>query len=56
MRFRGDNFDCETPTEIHVYKNDWSASKQKLKATANLDANRMKINSQLEDLKKRIND
>lgn len=56
VRFRGDNFDCETPTEIHVYKNDWSATKQKLKATANLDTNRIKINSQLEDLKKRIND
>lgn len=56
IRFRGDNFDCETPTEIQVYKSDWSASKQKLKATGNLETNRIKINSQLEELKKRIND
>lgn len=56
VRFRGDNFDCETPTEIQVYKSDWSASKQKLKTTGNLETNRIKINSQLDDLKKRIND
>ena len=56
IRFRGDNFDCETPTNIQVYKNDWSASKQKLKATSNLDTNRVKINNQLDDLKKIVND
>lgn len=56
VRFRGENFDCETPTEIQVYKNDWSASKQKLKSTGNLETNRIKINNQLDELKKLIND
>ncbi len=56
VRFRGENFDCEAPTDILVYKKDWSISKQKLKATSNLDTQRIKINNQLDDLKKQIND
>ena len=30
IRFRGGNFDCEKPTNIHVYKNDWSVNKGKI--------------------------
>ncbi|MCZ8297017.1 MAG: tyrosine-type recombinase/integrase [Flavobacterium sp.] len=51
LRFRGANFDCETPIDILVSKNNWSASKQCLKATGDLHVDRTKINEQLDEIK-----
>ena len=55
VRFRGDKFDCETPTNIVINKKEWSESKQKLKSTASNDNYRNDINNKLDELKSKIN-
>lgn len=54
VRFKGKDFDCEAPTEILVFKKDWSEAKQKIKPTASTDEIRNEINSQLDELKVKI--
>ncbi len=54
IRFRGKNFDCEAPTEIEVYKKDWSKTKQKIKTTADSDDTRNKVNKTLKNLEEFI--
>lgn len=50
VRFRGKDFDCEVPTEILVFKKDWSESKQKIKNTASTDKIRKEIDGSLKEL------
>lgn len=56
LRFRSSTFDCEAPIDILVHKNDWSEYKQKLKATSNLEVNRIKVNKQLDELRGLVTD
>ena len=51
IRFKGNDFDCEAPTEILVSKKEWSISKQKIKTTFDSDDIRNDVNKQLIDLK-----
>jgi len=54
VRFKGNDFDCEAPTEILVSKKEWSVSKQKIKTTFDSDDIRNNVNQQLVDLKTKI--
>lgn len=54
VRFKGNDFDCEAPTEILVSKKEWSVSKQKIKTTFDSDDIRNDVNQQLVDLKTKI--
>lgn len=54
VRFKGNNFDCEAPTEFLIHKKDWSQPKQKLKATFSTDDSRNQLNENLADLKTEI--
>ncbi|MCW1148049.1 tyrosine-type recombinase/integrase [Flavobacterium lacisediminis] len=54
VRFRGTDFDCETPTQFLIPKKDWSNPKQKVKATFDSGDYRNKINPQLSELKEEI--
>lgn len=54
VRFKGNDFDCEAPTEILVSKKDWSDAKQKIKPTASSDSTRNVINTQLDEFKAKV--
>lgn len=51
VRFKGNDFDCETPTELITPKKEWSHTKQKIKTTFDSDDIRNEVNSHLNDLK-----
>ena len=54
IRFKGNDFDCEAPTEFLINKKDWSQAKQKIKTTFNTDGTRNEINENLNELKSEI--
>ena len=37
VRFKGNDFDCEAPTEFLINKKDWSQAKQKIKTSRYID-------------------
>jgi integrase len=55
VRLRGSNgIDCFATTDLHVYKKDWSNTKQKIKATFDSGDYRNEINPKLKELKDEI--
>lgn len=54
VRFRGNGFDCEAPTEFLINKKDWSQAKQKIKTTFSTDDIRNDINEKLKEFETEI--
>lgn len=54
IRIRGVNLDLEVPTEVLVYRDQWSKPNQKIKAKANTDEIRNEINNYLKNLKEHV--
>ena len=54
VRFKGNGFDSEAPTEFLINKKDWSQAKQKIKTTFSSGDNRNEINEKLNELKTEI--
>lgn len=54
VRFKGNDFDCETPTELITPKKQWSQTKQKIKTTFDSDDIRNEVNNHLNDLRTEI--